>query len=280
MFTEEVLDYQEWNDKKIYFDPDSSPAAWEHYRKYYLNDALRENYDFENLCFYNCYKELKFKTGYYNGEKWLNYIDLPKECRSEKPSKEDYNRLFVIEKGVKSFVKDGIKYIAPANRLGGDCDFNFNEYKVKLFGNIVGKDNAQLKKCARMHHTILNFSLMEAMGDLQGVKGSNTYDRFDTFIFQLNEYFLGRPDVILSKATECNKPALEQYLKMFKKDDVKESIYNYFETIYFINDRKFIDKVIEQGTLPIGKREEVIRYMNLAEEFWLKKEQQLLKRDF
>lgn len=87
MFAQKILDCQEWNEKKIYFDPDSSPAAWEHYKKNYSSNILRDNYDFEILCFYNCYKELNFKTGYYNGEKWLNYIDLPKECYSENLSK-------------------------------------------------------------------------------------------------------------------------------------------------------------------------------------------------
>lgn len=273
MFTQEILDYQEWNGKKVNFDPDSSPKAWEHYKKYYTSDILRENYDFENLCFYNCYKKLHFKTGHYNGEKWLNYIDLPKECCSEKTSKEDYNRIFAVEKGVSSFVKDDIKYVAPANRLGGDCDFNFNEDKVRLFAKFVGADNKQLTKCAQMHYTFLNFSLMEAMGGMQLVKGANMYDRFDVFILLLNEYFLGKNKKILDKAESTNnRLALEQYLERFKREDAKKSIYYYFKTIYFIDDNKFVDKVLEQGALPIKKCEEVIRYMNLAEEFWMLKE--------
>lgn len=281
MLTQKISDYQEWNGKKLYFEPDSSPEAWKHYKKYYTSDILRETYDFENLCFYNCYKKLNFKTGYYNGQKWLNYVDLPKEYCSKKLSKKDYNRIFAIEKGVNSFVKDGIKYVAPANRLGGDCDFNFNEHKVELFGNIFGKENAQLNRCAKMHHTLLNFSLMEAMGGMQCVKGSDTYDRFDVFILRLYEYFSGDNKKVLDEAKSAgNRSALEQYLEMFKQEDAKKSIYYYFETIYFIDDHKFVDKILEQGALDIEDSNDVARYMDLAEEFWFKKEQKLLKREF
>lgn len=271
MLTQKISDYQEWNGKKVYFEPDSSPEAWNHYKKYYSSDILRKNYNFENLCFYTPCDEV----GENDAPK--KYVNLPKECHSSNPSKGDYNRLCAID---SALVKCEVKYIDPANRLGGDCDFNFNEDKVRLFEKIVGEDNAQLTMCAEMHHTFLNFSLMEAMGSMQCVKGDNTYDRFDVFILRLYEFFSGENKKVLSKATYCNKPALEQYLEMFKREDAKESIYNYFKTIYFIDDHKFVDKVLEQGALPISKSEHVIRYMNLAEEFWFKKEQKLLKREF
>lgn len=267
MLTKTISDYQEWNGKKMYFEPDSSPAAWAHYKKYYLSDILRDNYNFEKLYFYTHRNET------YLNDAPLKYLNLPIDDDST------HNRLYAIEK-VEIKKHNGVETFAPTNRLGGDCDFNFNEHKVEFFGNIVGKGNPQLKRCAEMHHTLLNFSLMEAMGCMQCVKGSDTYDRFDVFILRLYEYFSGENKKVLSKATYCNKPALEQYLEMFKRKNAKESIYNYFKTIYFIDDHKFVDKVLEQGALPISKSEHVIRYMNLAEEFWFKKEQKLLKREF
>ena len=37
------------NEANVQFEPDSSPSAWEHYKKYYSkNEYLNNNYDFSN----------------------------------------------------------------------------------------------------------------------------------------------------------------------------------------------------------------------------------------
>lgn len=279
MFTKNITDYQEWKKEKNYFEPDSSPEAWEHYKKYYLTDMIRENYDFDNLYFYNNYQELKLKTGYKSHGEWFNYIDSPKDCNSKKLANENYNRLFAIAKDVKpvSHPENGLKYIKAANRLAGDCDFNFNDKKYHMFVEIIKsdiiasqreKDEAmeQLLRCRKMHHTLLNFSLMQSIGNMQKFKGSNRFDRLDTFVSVLHNYFCGISNEILRCASLSNEPSLKSFLNGFK------SIYDYCKTFYFIDNKEFIDELIRQGNMPITNINELVRYMNLAEKFWMLKE--------
>lgn len=261
MFKNEKIEcVQNWMGKELCFDPDSSPKAWEHYKKYYVETdskwCLRKNYNFNNLFFYK-YEKVKPLNGY--------YTNLPLKNK---------NRLFALENNTKIENYNGIDYCKPANRLSGECDFNFNENKIKLFKEIIGDNKCaleQLEKCKNNHHRLVNFSLIQAMGDMQGFKGRIRFDRFDTFIFRLDQYFSGLSTEILSSSSEPNKPLLKAFLNNFK------DIYEYCKAIYFIKDKEFIDEIIKQGKLPIKKCEDVVRYMNLAQKFWNKKESHFLE---
>ena len=275
-----ISELQKQGPKTIRFDPDSSPDAWEHYQQFYShNKYLSNHYDFQKQFFYNHYDKVGLKTGYYNGLKWFNYVNQPLHSSSE------YNRLFVLKKGTKTESSESNEFIAAANRLGGDCDFNFNEKKSSLFLEIIKsdsiasqreKDNAiqQLSKCIDMHHTLLNFSLMQAMGNMQKFKGSNRYDRLDTFIYELDKYYRGVSNSILQYSSQDNEPALISFLNDFK------DIYEYCATFYFITEKTFVDEIIKQGSMPITNVTELVRYMNLAEKYWSKKEFFFLKNEF
>lgn len=274
-----ISENYEHGTKKILFDPDSSPDAWEHYEKFYShNEYLSTHYNFEKRFFYTYYDKLGLKTGYYDRGEWLNYVNEPLQISSE------HNRLFILQKGTKTEKSGNYEFIAAANRVGGDCDFNFNEKKYPLFLEIIGsdsiasqreKDNAiqQLSKCRDMHHTLLNFSLMQAVGNLQKFKGSNRYDRFDTFLSELDSYYRGVSNRILQSSSPNNEPDLISFLNDFK------DIYEYCATFYFITDKLFVDKIIEQGRMPITNVNELVRYMNLAEEYWKKKETEFIKQE-
>ena len=62
------------------------------------------------------------------------------------------------------------------------------------------KDNAsqQLSKCKDMHHTLLNFSLMQAIGNMQRFKGIKG-DRLDVFIYELDKYYRGLSTLLQKK---------------------------------------------------------------------------------
>ena len=254
------------------YEPDSSPDAWEHYKHFYKNSNLiMDNYDFDNLSSYTNYKELGEKCGQRYNDDWYNYAN--KICHNKKN-----NRLYALDKSAKKITDcQGVEWCCATRRIAGDCDFNFNEKKCKLFKALIGDSEQaqiQLDRCKEMHHTLLNFSLMEAMGNMQAYKGSNRYDRFDYFIYMLDLYFKGISVDILSNSTTENKGELIKYLNGYK------DIYEYCKMVYFITDVTFVDKIILSGKKPIVDCSDVIRYMSLAEEFWTAKEFEFLKKEF
>lgn len=267
MFINEISSEQVWEGEKIIFDPDASLEAWEHYRKYYL--CVFPDYDFINLFFYNFYSDVGLKSGYNYKGNWLNYTNIPKKIKP--------NRIFALNKSTSRKENDGTTYCLATQRLGGETDFNFNEQKVELFKKIIGEDSQilkQLTRCAEKHHTVINFSLMQAMGNMQREKGKNRFDRLDVFVLKLAKYFRGLSNNILGSSSDHNIGGLISFLDTFK------DIYDYMEKTYFIDDTKFVDKIIKQGELPIETHKDVVRYMSLAEEFWDKKEFYLLKKEF
>lgn len=264
----------------IRFEPDSSPAAWMHYQQFYShNKYLRTHYDFQKQFFYNCYDKAGLKTGYFDGLEWFNYVNKPLQNHSE------YNRLFILQKGTKTEKIENNEVIVATDRLGGDCDFNFNEKKYPLFLEIIENDSMasqrekddaiqQLLRCKNMHHTLLNFSLMQAIGNMQKFKGSNRFDRLDTFIYELDKYYRGVSNAVLHFSSPSNEPALVSFLNDFK------DIYEYCATFYFIMDKYFVDEIIKQGSMPITNVNELVRYMDLAEKCWAMKEFEFLKKEF
>lgn len=241
------------NGIKLDFEPDSSPMAWEHYRKYYSFP----DYDFDNLCFYNHCKEVKNKY----------FVNKPKS---------EGNRLYALAKN--TIIENG--FCESTTRLGGDTDFNFNNKKAILFRRIIGNDSgilAQLDRCVNKHHTLVNFSLMQAMGDMQGQKGEDPFDRFDVFVFNLDRFFSGLPNNILnsSRASDSNKKHLSLFLKQ-----KYNNVYDYMRKTYFIKNEALVDKIIAQGAMEIKTKDDVVRYMNLAEEVWNTKEFYFLNKEF
>jgi hypothetical protein len=276
----------------IIYDPDSSPEAWEYYMKYYPyswtgKDKL-EIYEFD-----------KFKLRFYKAYRW-KYYDSPE------PEKNS-NRLFLLESKCElKYTSNGIAYYDACRRLGGDTDFNFkgseklrmsrgNKYK-KFYEKLEdGKYLDKLNKCRESHHMLLNFSVMEAMGNLQGIKNyglkkeetESDYeclDRLDTLVYLLSNYydtdqtkndFLGIFGEYYKKkkANIDNQMALKAYLDSF--DNTKD----YCKKVYFISDDELVKELIENGKKLIIDSEDVIRYIDLANKFWAEKEVGLKKID-
>lgn len=263
--------------KNLHFDPDSSPDAWNYYRQIY-NATLSQKYDFTNLHFY------KYAYQKNRGGKWTRLFDYPPGYTyMDAPSNRD-NRLAAYPFGTNTKYLDGNIFLPAVQRLSGETDFNFNESTV-FEKNKYGRFKAFLEadgltdyikvldECRNNHHTLSNFSLMPVMGNLQKIKGKNSFDRFDTFLWKLSKYFNGDIaiiDTFYQQAGEYNAEHLFAYLNQYK------DIYSYCEAIYFI-DSCLVDKMIDSGKRPMRKGKDVIRYMNLAQEYWEIKKSLLLE---
>ncbi|WOV84730.1 hypothetical protein PGH26_02045 [Sporosarcina jeotgali] len=228
------LIYEEQND--VNYDVDSSPLAWEHYKKVYdtkqwpliakfdLNNIRLRRFKHENITYTRLLVRIKIDSSSFNEErKWSKFT------------------------------------------LGGDCDFNFNEKKVSKFKKILGESNELLNYCSRRHHTLLNFSIMPATGGMNSFKGIKPFDRLDTFVYHLNQYYTKKDELILSNS-RYNKQPLIDFLNTF------DNIYDYCKKIYFLSNKDFVDRLILEGERPLLVPKDVVRYMQLAKDYWNEKE--------
>lgn len=159
----------------------------------------------------------------------------------------------------------------PKFKIAGDCDFNFNDKKVDLFKKfLLEEDIPLLMECHNNHHELWNFSFMPISGAMNNKKGclkcitdesqdSVPYDRPDLLVCELDRYYKGEPTRIFSR---FNKDALKWYLSNFS------DVYDYCKDIYLIDDKSFVDRLIESGKQPIDSRNRALEYMKLANEFW------------
>lgn len=213
----------------IVYDQDSSLDTWNNlYSKIYLKK-------FGNLfCF-----ERKYETGPFYAKRV--YIQV-------KPDRVPNNCLLDF-------------------KIAGDCDFNFNDKKIKIMEQLLdNKETKLLKKCHAFHHNLCNFSFMPITGGLNNIKGTwlrqdgekNFFDRLDLFIYEIYKYYNKRDNLLTNK----NPTAINWWFSNFK------DVYEYCRDIYFIYDTKFVDKLLEHSKKPLNNNENLISYMNLALEYW------------
>lgn len=216
------------------FEHDSSPEAWMHYKQHYTVNTFSKTEDDE---------EDKYRLDF-----------LCYQTNSTKNSAKKFHVLTAVNKRNK-LPKKCQNVPSGSCNLRGDCDFNFNEKKYprfleKLFNGAVKKEEVELLiKCHDMHHTLLNFSLMQGVGGMNNLKGcflridcedgkkeQPQLDRLDKFVTFLKEYF----EIIQSDKEERlkklkagqrgsnNAEYLRDYLDQFG------CVYNYCANIYFL----------------------------------------------
>lgn len=231
-----ISDQQYFKNKMKSFDPDSSPMTWEFYKENYRLGKLTflKQFDLENLILSgNSFKRLQTK------------------------------------------VLDHQSKLGGEFKLAGDTDFNFNKLKCCRFQKILietsncDEDFVRLKKCEEYHHKLVNFSLMPVTGGLNNFKGMRCerYDRLDTFIYDLDEYYSAevsnrdKTRVGKYRSNNVNSVYRNQFLNQF--DDV----YDYCKQVYFI-EKEFVNRMINHGKKPIISRDDVVRYMDDALDYW------------
>lgn len=259
-----------------YYDLDSSPSAWLYYERVYseVDNKLNINYDITN----------KYQLRVVSRSRIVH--DLP--------LKNGFvNRIMAWNLNAN---RVNNKIEGSMLRLGGDCDFNFNQIKCKLLKTKVNQDktindetkkriNARLDQFQKQHHCVLNFSLMQVVGGMNTCKqslGKGNLDRLDSFVYYLNEYYCVGDTSIFRRCTKQNKVALKSYLKGF------DNIYDYCHHVYFlygaitvgkrdIESKEFINDLIIHGSKLINTAASIERYMDLAENFWEFKKKHFIK---
>lgn len=248
-------EFQEWNDEIYRFEIDSSPQVYGIYNKIY-SEEIKSFYSIENPKFF------RFDRSSYN------YIEAPDEAL--------LNRLFAIpvstkEKKILVIGNREYKAYDAVERLSGDCFFNFNPKKVNVFKKIEGVNFKMLNECASMHNSIYNMVLLQTVGDMQRrkqngiLKNSGQYENFDrgdSFISLLDQFFKCENEDILMCSSQSNKGILRDYLNRFK------DIYDYSSKMLQINDNnEFIDKLSKHGMEELDKIT-INQYMEDAIDFW------------
>ncbi len=261
---------------QLKYDPDSSPEAWELFRKIYSDKDFVKGYDLDNLSFFE-------------------YVCVDKKYLYANAPLSYYNRLFALTTGTQPvYEKSGVAYYNAIERLSGDTIFNFNARKystlLRLAFSTSKNDDEfseikdELLWCSTQHHSLYNFSLMQTMGNLQGYKQkglksiSNSYenlDRFDTLVYLLFCYYTCDPRETLSSyckpsKNRSNGEFLIRFLEKFRTtcNDVDTSIYNFCQQVYLIDDRDFVDKLIKNGSKPIKDCNDIRTYIKTAKTYW------------
>ena len=280
------------------WDSDSSDQSWKYYQYIYQGN---KNNTLQNYIGIPCdCKDSRHNCGCTNnGEKCM--------CTGTSCTCENYCKF--------RYKKEGIRQIAtPLNNklpdMGGDTIFNFNHKKYQIYSYIINRIDtnsgknckeqllSQLNRCAKNHHSFLNFSLMPRTGAMNSAKGSifDGLDRFDTFVFFLDHFYQSLEENIYTNALLngsvpnikfANRKILKDFLSQFN------SIENYCKEIYFINnDDKFINRLIENGKKPIHYAQKMLdnmsdpekqanvstlkEYMDIAEKYWEMRHERLI----
>lgn len=250
---------QEYKGQKYKFDIDSSPQVFLLFDKIYPN-SIKEKYSVSDPKFFRYFSKKDFSE--------KGYIEAPQD--------NSINRLFAVSnkisaKGTICINGQVYEFYNAVERLSGDCFFNFNNKKVSVLKRIEGIDEDKLRECVSMHHSIYNLVLLQTMGNMQSRKqqglklSDNIYeqlDRGDTFLYLLDSFYTDKNEEILTASTSINRNILKGYLK-----SNFNNVYDYAEQMLQINDKNFIDKLIENGNQKLDSSN-VNQFLDLALDFW------------
>lgn len=166
--------------------------------------------------------------------------------------------------------------------IGGDAIFNFKDNYGKDFRKLLGNQYNE-KAYRRMHHSILNFSLMPATGGLNLNKANGRYcDRFDRFIFYLDQFIQSKDDnnpLMLIRGRNKNTiPKLKNHISDFY------SIEEYCQAYYLIDSKQtnLVERLKKSGEDYVNNgatAENCWWYLKLASDFW-KYRNEILKTNY
>ncbi len=167
-------------------------------------------------------------------------------------------------------------------QIDGDVIFNFKGSYGKHFRELLGNQYNE-KAYARMHHSVLNFSLMPVTGGLNLNKANGRFcDRLDRFIFYLDQFIqLKNEDNPLMHIRGRNKNTilnLKSYMINF------DSIEEYCQAYYLLDSKKtdLVDRFKNSGEEYVNNgatAENCKQYLNLVAEFW-KYRNELFKENY
>lgn len=295
---ERITEHQLWKGNEISFDPDSSPIAWEYYKIAYSSEFWKCRFDISNPKVYT-YQEKEVDI---DGIKY-RYSDMPMDRLNRLvATKIDLSNQNSNKKMVNG---RAVLYYLPCLRLAGETDFSFKKSKIwrkfdrkyesnytRLESALIGANDISceerdralklLEENSKKHHALINFSLMQVMGGLNNFKGRDPdgLDRLDRFIYYLDRYFKEKnkeETEICKHASKYNRGDLIDFLSNF--DDVN----HYTSEVYFVGTRDTLTEEITRQLIELGEDrlktgKQYIKYLELANVFWNKKEECFLKR--
>ena len=121
-----------------------------------------------------------------------------------------------------------------------------------------------LRECQMKTERKVNVSLLPCRGSLQTVKQAVGRDRPDTFIWCVDQHYNGY-SLLLNHCAAAYLDDLKSFLGVFK------SVYEFCHAIYHIEDKNFVDELINSGSKPIDSAQRVFEYLILAKKFWHKR---------
>lgn len=161
--------------------------------------------------------------------------------------------------------------------VNGDVSFNIDPafFKPKLFkkrekiyeSTLSDTEVSEELKISLkvMRYSPMNISILPKTGGLNNIKQSLGNDRFDTFVYFMNQYYEGvKVPIINSGSTNMgigNRLILEQFL------DGYNCASEFFADIYGI-DETFVSELIELGKSLITNKKEYCDYIKLACKYW------------
>ena len=166
-------------------------------------------------------------------------------------------------------------------KFSGDLIFNFNDdhngIRLRKYLHYIS-DSAERSRLEKIlkekNHTYANISLFLCDGNMQAAKQGIGYDRGDTFIWALDQYFRGISECLLNHSTWQSSKYLRDfldYIKEISKCEPKSVIYYYCSIFYNLpitdNNKKLIDQLINSGAKAIDNEESAVNYINLAREY-------------
>lgn len=150
----------------------------------------------------------------------------------------------------------------------GDVSFNIDFTKRKLYESIISKAeiSESLKDSLRvMRYSPMNISILPQAGGLNNTKQSLGNDRFDTFVYFIDQYYDGFKTPIINAG--ASRMFIKKRLELEKFLDSYISSSDFVKDIYGI-DKDFMSELIESGKSPIINREDYCNYMKLACKYW------------
>ncbi|HRV50780.1 MAG TPA: hypothetical protein P5529_03935 [Saccharofermentans sp.] len=163
--------------------------------------------------------------------------------------------------------------------FNGDVIFNFSNNCTRLQKYLSYISNSELcdeyKAKLSSINSLLNISLLLSDGNIQGSKQGIGYDRGDTFIWALDQYFNGFSEIVLNFATwqmSARPRYFLEYIKSSANCEPCEVIFYYCNVFYNleinISNKELIRDLIYSGSRAIDNEYAAIRYIELALRFW------------
>lgn len=278
-------------------DADRCEYTWrELYKKLYPESAFWKLANFESGIKegYICYKGCKI-----SGDTMFNFKNVdPSRNTSKNQRKYEY-----FEELIKSDYeeKDGLERYLNMLEECRQMTYSLHNFSLmpsegggmnKFKGSIYDEDTGKQLDRQDTFMTSLNKYYMDRnvnQSSKEDVEYESLYENsFFSKVTATGRYKEGISEEQKSVEKEKRKRGAINYLIPFldefrKGEKIKgrkgicSATYKYCKEMYLIDDKEFVEELIENGSKPIKTGEDVIRYMNLAKRYWKIKDK-LLKQ--